>query len=429
MDLSSLRQSVVALSDADDTEATQLLRALRSQHLSSSDERKSIHQSDLTETIDAIIVCMGEHVSSVQVQCHCLAALSNFSFDSDTLRDYIVSNGGMALALQSMRTHADNSEVQADACALLSNMTASNAKDIRKKAGESGAIPLIVSSLNDHRSRSEDVARYASAALSSLAVNDNANCASIGENGGLEAIMDTLGRYSGNEIIVDKTISGLNSTTFTDRENRDRLAKRHGSVGMIVTGMRGHASNERIQKNGLALLRRLVENYTHCADACARCGGIAVIIAAIEGHADNVDIQTHSVALFRRLASTDPRRIEIGLAGGVELVVAAMQRFGSVREVQFQCCAALHNVAIDSDKNGDRVGAAGGIKALLDAIDTFESDEKLVDVACRALYRLSYVGTNKARIRNEDPTNLLYNVAGRYPISCGRTAKGVLKNV
>ena len=149
----------------------------------------------------------------------------------------------------------------------------------------------------------------------------------------------------------------------------------------------------------------------------------------MESHPDHGTIQTQGVALFRRLVSTDARRLELGLAGAVERTVRAMATVAGNRELQFQAAAALHNLSIDSEKNGDRVGAAGGIGALLKSIRNFEEDEPLVDVCCRTLHRISYVGTNKIRIREEDPTNLLYNVAQRYPKSCGRTAKGVLKNI
>ena len=164
-------------------------------------------------------------------------------------------------------------------------------------------------------------------------------------------------------------------------------------------------------------------------DGCARCGSAAIIVAAMESHPDHGTIQTQGVALFRRLVSTDARRLELGLAGAVERTVRAMATVAGNRELQFQAAAALHNLSIDSEKNGDRVGAAGGIGALLKSIRNFEEDEPLVDVCCRTLHRISYVGTNKIRIREEDPTNLLYNVAQRYPKSCGRTAKGVLKNI
>ena len=229
--------------------------------------------------------------------------------------------------------------------------------------------------------------------------------------------------------VVDQALVALRNLTVAHRPNRDRLARRHGSVATLVTAIRGHEDCERIAKHGLGVVRHLVEGYATCADGCARCGSAAVLVQAMECHADHETIQTHGVALFRRLASTDPRRVELGLAGAVERTVQAMVTFASVREVQFQSAAALHNLSIDSEKNGDRAGAAGGIGALLKAVEKFEDDEKLVDVCCRTLHRLSYVGTNKMRIRREDPTNLLFNVSKRYPRSCGRTAKGVLKNV
>ena len=54
--------------------------------------------------------------------------------------------------------------------------------------------------------------------------------------------------------------------------------------------------------------------------------GDAVIVAAMEAHPEHGTVQTHGLALFRRLASTDPRRLELGLAGAVERTVRAMTK-------------------------------------------------------------------------------------------------------
>lgn len=422
-------------SDAE-TQST-LLRTLRSDHLSSSSLRRQLPPDQIHEVIDALVACMGTHLSHAAIQSQCLSALSNLAHDAESTRDYVVGRGTLTLTAEAMKNHPHVAEVQADACALLTNVCAGNANTLRTRAGqELGMVALVAAAMQEHRG-SAPVARRGCSALGSLAANDAANCASAGDCGGLDVLADVLGRYGGAAsrhgdgaatIIVDTALAALHHLTIACKSNRDRLAKRHGSVATVVTAVRGHEDSERIARNGLGVVRQLVEGYTACADGCARCGAAAVIVRTMEAHASSETVQTHGVALCRRLASTDPRRVELGLAGAVELTVRAMAGFDRVREVQFQAAAALHNLSIDSEKNGDRVGAAGGIAALLKAIEKFEDDERLVDVCCRTLHRLSYVGTNKIRIRREDPTNLLFNVSKRYPKSCGRTAKGVLKN-
>ena len=444
-DLPTLLSKLSACRPLDESDApaataqSALLHTLCAHHLSTSAHRRQLPPDQLHDIIDAIITCMGTHLTHRDIQTQCLSALSNLACDSESTRDHLVGRGALTLAAEAMRHHPGVVEVQAGAGALLANcVCAGTATEIRTRAGqELGMGGLMVRALQDHRG-SPSVARHGCAALGGLAVNDDANCAAIGEGGGLDAVVDVLGRYGGvgsgragaeETVIVDRALVALHNLTVACKPNRDRLARRHGSVATIVTAIRGHEDHERITKHGMGVVRQLVEGYAPCADGCARCGGAAVLVRAMECHADHEVIQTHGVALFRRLASTDPRRVELGLAGAVERTVHAMATLGRVREMQFQSAAALHNLSIDSEKNGDRAGAAGGIGALLKAIENFEDDEKLVDVCCRTLHRLSYVGTNKMRIRREDPTNLLFNISKRYPKSCGRTAKGVLKNV
>ena len=466
-------------SSSDDAAArqSQLLQALRHRHLSSSStQRQDLSTEQTHETIDALLTSMGTHLPHAAVQRQCLAALSSVAHDaeansssssgsgSSSSRDYLVARGALALAAEAMRNHANDGAVQAAAGALLTTVVCAGdnaAADVRAKAGrELGMISLVVAALREHRGHAK-VARYGCAALGGLAGNDDAaNCAAMGEAGAVEAVLDVVGRYGGvrggggatvghdddendeeddETVIVDRALSALDTMTAADKKNRDRLAQRHGSVATIVAALRGHEANGRMTQHGLALVRRLVEASTPCADGCARCGSAAVLVAAMGAHPDHGGIQTHGLALFRRLASTDPRRMELGLAGAVERTVRAMTMTVTAteaaaagdddRELQFQAAAALHNLSIDSEKNGDRVGAAGGIAALLRAIRRFEEDEALVDVCCRTLHRISYVGTNKGRIRKEDPINLLHNVAQRYANTCGRTAKGVLKNI
>jgi len=483
----------------------------------------SLSPAETQEAIDACLSCLAAHLANAEIQIECLQILSNFACDSESNRDYIVENGGLTLAAVAMR-HCQASgdggglglqvKVQSAACALLANATAArygcNAKDVRTKAGqEVGMVPLVVAALRlrdrtsmggGGSSSSDDpveLARYGCSALAGLAANHPANCALAGEAGGIDAVLDVLGRYGcgggggmggmgGGSIdtagdanslaagehhtrttnvdaqgvrvgdgdgdageraeteevdeetaVVDQGLVALHHLTANCRPNAELLARRPGGVAIIVAAIRNRPAHERIQRHGLALIRREVElppGAPQCADSCVRCGGVSVIVRALEVHPRHEVIQVHGVALFRRLAGTDPRRVELGLAGAVELTVKAMTTFANVREVQFQAAAALHNLSIDSERNGDRVGAAGGIGALLTAVEaTFEreDDEALVDVCCRTLHRVSYVGSNKVRIRTEADraTNLLHSVSRRYPKTCGRTAKGVLKNV
>ena len=322
--------SALSLNQTDESDApAQLchLQTLITHHLSSSKSRKQLSDNQTHEIIDTILTCMGTHLSHVAIQTACLAALSNLAYDAELNRDYMVGQGALTLTAETMRIHAKVENVQADACALLTNVCAANASSIRTKAGqELGIISLVVSAMQDHRGCGS-VARYGCSALGALAVNDSANCATIGECGGLDVVVDVLGRYGGvgsghggeGTTIIDKALAALHNLTVAYKNNCERLARRHGSVATIVTALRGHEEDERITNHGLGLIRQLVEGYTICADGCARCGSAAVIVRAMESHSDQETIQTHGVALFRRLASTDPRRVELGLAGAVEI--------------------------------------------------------------------------------------------------------------
>ena len=280
-DLSSLLVQLSSLDeDGDAARQSQLLQTLRHRHLSSSSQRQDLSTEQTHEIIDALITSMGTHLSHADVQTQCLVALSKLAYDAESNRDYLVSRGALTLAGEAMKNHLKDGSVQADACALLTNVCAVNATDIRTKAGqELGMISLVVAALQEHRG-DDKVARYGCAALGSLAVDDAANCATMGELGAVEVLLDVLGRYGGGRgvgagghdqdedeetAIIDRALAALNNITITDKNNRNRLAQRHGSVATIIAAIRGHETNERITKHGLALVRRLVENSTPCA--------------------------------------------------------------------------------------------------------------------------------------------------------------------
>ena len=73
-------------------------------------------------------------------------------------------------------------------------------------------------------------------------------------------------------------------------------------------------------------------------------------------------------------ASHAENQTRIASAGGIEVVVRAMQANPHSVEVQEKGCGALWSMAASHSKNKTRIASAGGIEAVVKAMHTHAQD-------------------------------------------------------
>ena len=156
-----------------------------------------------------------------------------------------------------------------------------------------------------------------------------------------------------------------------------------GAVPLIEAALRSHPSKAELQYYGCPLLTKLkaydgkgaLKSTTASTqdqfNQFVESGDCGAVVAAMRADAGEARVQEWGcqavrVMSYRGDADTDKR---IAAAGGIEVVVAALKRFGAEDiEVVKQACMALQNVCTGNADNKKAIASAGGVEAVVSAL-------------------------------------------------------------
>jgi hypothetical protein len=113
----------------------------------------------------------------------------------------------------------------------------------------------------------------------------------------------------------------------------------------------------------------------------------------------SVDCQELVIATLRNLASNAESRVEIGTLGGVEVLIQAIADERPTPRAKENACAALVNLAMNSEVNKRRIVDGGGLQVLLQMLAAVEAGGGQ-EQAIAALRNIASLGDNKEVIAN-----------------------------
>ena len=137
---------------------------------------------------------------------------------------------------------------------------------------------------------------------------------------------------------------------------------------------------------------------------------IETILSAMSKSPRLASVQEKASRLLGRLSqyrTNNPKRREIGSAGGIARIVDGMKLHPQDEMVQKHGCFALRWLVFRNDDNRRRVAKAGGVEAVVQAMNDHPSDEPLLEHACIVLTDLSVHTDEKNRHDSWERTTLI----------------------
>ena len=135
----------------------------------------------------------------------------------------------------------------------------------------------------------------------------------------------------------------------------------------------------------------------------------------MEKNRRTASVQERGCAILGRLSHNEdnPKRTEIGSAGGIVRIVDGMQLHPRDEAVQRHGCFALRHLVICNDDNRRRVAQTrGGVKMVIKAMTNHWSDELLLEHAFSVLVHLCAYHDEKNRKEANKRTALIGNAGG-----------------
>ena len=171
-------------------------------------------------------------------------------------------------------------------------------------------------------------------------------------------------------------------------ERNIEALKAQKNFAAIVSGMKFHAMHAGIQEKAcrafLDLARSDADNKVRIAEA----GGIPLILAALDKHATHAGVAESACwAVINLTAKNDDNKLRIAQAGGIPLILAALDIHATHAGVVENACWAVLNVG--SAGNRALIAEAGGIPLILAALDNHATNASVVDRACWAVLNLT----------------------------------------
>ena len=137
----------------------------------------------------------------------------------------------------------------------------------------------------------------------------------------------------------------------------------------ILTMMHTHEGKAALQAEAcrtLAIRASSADNQAKIVLA----GGLERIMAAMDRHAGDTDVQDSACRALGQLAFGNTQyQIKMAAAGGLKRIITAMKRHTEKPSVQHNACGALLMFATHNERNTREIVAAGGLECIMAAMD------------------------------------------------------------
>ncbi|GAQ79629.1 hypothetical protein KFL_000340320 [Klebsormidium nitens] len=264
------------------------------------------------------------------------------------------------LLIDALKTHSqDAAVVRGAAAALQAFATADDFKALSSKGfrhalliGKADGVDAVLGALKVHQGQPETLAALCGA-LTSLAANDDI-CKQVQEAGGLDSILAILRAVSGaprtseaQNVSVAASALGLLQQLGKSDANKERVVEL-GGLDTIVNVLGRYHDSPAVLHQGLAALAALTLRNAKNADLAFRARAADCAVEALESQLESFEVQRQACQLIRNLAVRNVDNRGPILEKGVEpLIRRAGAKYPRCKD---EASAALRDLGLDDYK-------------------------------------------------------------------------------
>mmetsp|Transcript_8936 Transcript_8936/g.17084 ORF Transcript_8936/g.17084 Transcript_8936/m.17084 type:complete len:1795 (+) Transcript_8936:30-5414(+) len=143
-----------------------------------------------------------------------------------------------------------------------------------------------------------------------------------------------------------------------------------------------------------ARLLAMASNNDDIAALLAQIANLRELIAAMRRHFKNQEFLKYGVYLLANMALTDELKNQIGIEGGIQLILMIMETYPENQALIENCAYALANLSYENEINCSFIVACSGIQHLLTAMATHNQVEDLLESSVCVLCNLCHENDN-----------------------------------
>ncbi|XP_029380969.1 armadillo repeat-containing protein 6 [Echeneis naucrates] len=339
---------------------------------------------------DAYPVILSYCKKSVDEQEAVLAALKALVALTDGQPDLLDAEGQQFLLDILNKYQADFSVAHAAICAV--RQCCLKHEQNRQDLVKGGVLPLLTNSVKQH-SECAEVVKEASAALRVMTFDDD--------------VRVTFGHA---------------------HEHAKMIVLEHNGLKILIEAAKAHIDNISVLSELCAALSRLAVRNEFCQDICDL-GGLKLMMTLLAECYETAELVRQVLNALRAIAGNDDVKDAVVNAGGVQLIVIAMNRHMTNSAVCEQGCACLSVLALRKPNNCKVIMEDGGALAAVQAMKAHTDAVNVQKQACMLLRNLVSRMRNYSQPILEMGAEALIAQALKTHQDCGDVAKAALRDL
>lgn len=281
------------------------------------------------------------------------------------------------------------------------------------------------------------VTRVAISAVRHSCLKHEQNRQDLVKGGVLPLLTGAITLHGGCAEMAKEACAALRVMTFDDdvrvtfghaHEHAKIIVLEHSGLKVLIEAAKGHLGDTSVLSELCATLSRLAVRNEFCQDICDL-GGLKLMMTLLADSYESAELVRQVLSAIRAIAGNDDVKDAVVNAGGVQLIVIAMNRHMSNAAVCEQACACLSVLALRKPNNCTVIMENGGALAALQTMKTHADVVNVQKQACMLLRNLV------ARMRNFSQTILemgaeaLIAQALQNHQDCGDVGKAALRDL
>ncbi|CAB1456701.1 unnamed protein product [Pleuronectes platessa] len=408
VDLSCILKAVpTASSDENPEEKThEVLKALDSLRIGKDSSGVMEWTSDLKCFTEQCLLGFAQRYLAAQkdaypiVLCYCkksleereaaLAALSALAALTDGQPDLLDAEGKKFL-LDALKRYQADSSVTCVAICVVRHCCLKHEQN-RQDLVKGGVLPLLTTAVTQHRGCAE-VLKEASAALRVMTFDDD--------------IRVTFGNA---------------------HEHAKSIVLENKGLNVLIEAAKAHPDNSSVLAEICSTLSRLAVRNEFCQDICDM-GGLKFMMTLLADSYETAELVRQVMNAIKAVAGNDDVKDAVVNAGGVQLIVIAMNRHISNPAVCESSCACLSVLALRKPENCQAIMENGGALAAVEAMKAHTKSVNVQKQACNLLRNMVSRMQNYTQPILEMGAEALIIQAVKNHQDCGDLGKAALRDL
>ncbi|XP_061696187.1 armadillo repeat-containing protein 6 [Syngnathoides biaculeatus] len=281
------------------------------------------------------------------------------------------------------------------------------------------------------------VTRAAISAVRHCCLKHEQNRQDLVKAGVLPFLINAIEQHGGCAEVVKEASGALRVMTFDDdvrvtfghaHEHAKMIVLQHNGLKVLIESAKAHTDKTSVLSDLCATLSRLAVRNEFCQDICDL-GGLKLMMTLLADSYESAELVRQVLSAIRAIAGNDDVKDAVVKAGGVQLIVIALNRHMTISPVCEQGCACLSVLALRKPNNCKVIMEEGGASASVQAMKAHPGVVNVQKQACMLLRNLVSHQPKYSQPILEMGVEALISEALRTHQDCGDAAKAALRDL